>query len=111
MNDSEIQLATVEEEEIKRLLAAAGLPYDDIHMHLHNFLVARHDDVFVVTVGLEIYGELGLLRSLVVASISQGNGIGRMLYDRVMAYAPGQGTVFAHDNSRKVLWDTRIHGC
>jgi len=96
MNDSEIQLATVEEEEIKRLLAAAGLPYDD---------------VFVVTVGLEIYGELGLLRSLVVASISQGNGIGRMLYDRVMAYAPGQGTVFAHDNSRKVLWDTRIHGC
>lgn len=88
MDDLKIQMATMKDEkQIRQLLAAAGLPYDDIHTHLHNFLVARQDDAMVGAVGLEIYGELGLLRSLVVASSSQGNGVGRMLFDTIMAYA------------------------
>ena len=92
MGDLRIRWATAEDEkQIKDLLAGADLPFDDIHTHLHNFLVARQDDVIVGTVGIEIYGEIGLLRSLVVASSSQGNGIGRLLYDRIMAYARMRG--------------------
>ena len=92
MDDLKIQLATAEhEEQIKKLLVVAGLPFDDIHTHLHNFFVARQDGAIVGAVGLEIYGELALLRSLVVTSSSQGTGIGRMLYDRIMAYARMRG--------------------
>jgi amino-acid N-acetyltransferase len=88
MDNPKICLATTaDKEHIRALLAAAQLPHEDIHEHLKNFLVARQNNMVVGAVGLEIYDTIGLLRSLVVASAHQGKGIGKMLYDRMIAYA------------------------
>jgi amino-acid N-acetyltransferase len=92
MNDLKIYLATASDEEnIRELLIAAQLPHEDIHEHLQNFLVARQNKVVVGTVGLELYGTIGLLRSLVVSPAYQGKGVGRILYDRMIAYARLRG--------------------
>jgi amino-acid N-acetyltransferase len=92
MNDLKIYLATAgDEKNIKKLLIAAQLPHEDIHEHLQNFLVARYNKMMVGAVGLEIYGTIGLLRSLVVSSVYQSKGVGRMLYERVIAYARIRG--------------------
>jgi amino-acid N-acetyltransferase len=78
---------TADEEHIRALLAGAQLPHEDIHEHLRNFLVAKQNNAVVGAVGLEMYDRLALLRSLVVTSSYQGKGLGRMLYDRIVAYA------------------------
>lgn len=92
MNDLKICLATAaDEEHIRKLLIAAELPHGDIHEHLQHFLIARQNNMVIGTVGLEIYDTMGLLRSLVVASTYQGKGIGRMLYDGIVAYARLRG--------------------
>jgi amino-acid N-acetyltransferase len=88
MNDLQIRLATmVDEVSIAGLLNEAGLPSADISKHLDDFLVAVQKNIIVGTIGLEIYGYLALLRSLVVAPSFKNRGIGRMLYERMVAYA------------------------
>jgi amino-acid N-acetyltransferase len=88
MEKPKIDLATAaDEEHIRALLVAAQLPQEDIREHLKHFLVARQDNTIVGAVGFEIYDTTGLLRSLVVASGHQGKGLGKMLYDRIIAYA------------------------
>lgn len=92
MKDVKICLATANDEgNIRNLLTAAQLPHEDIREHVRNFLVAWHNDIIVGAVGLEIYGKIGLLRSLVVAPAHQGKGIGKMLYDGMIAYARLRG--------------------
>jgi amino-acid N-acetyltransferase len=88
MNDVQIRFADVEDEaQVGIILRGAQLPFEDICEHLDNFLVAEHKNVIVGTIGLEIYGELALLRSLVVTPSFKNRGIGRMLYDRMVAHA------------------------
>jgi amino-acid N-acetyltransferase len=66
--------------EILVLLRAANLPHEGVSEHLDNFLVARANaDRIVGCIGLEHYGELGLLRSAAVASTYRGQGIGGRL--------------------------------
>ena len=92
MKSLRIRPATAKDEGgIRDLLITGKMPYEDIHEHLPNFFVAWHDDIMVGAVGLEIYGIIGLLRSLVVAPSHQGRGIGKMLYDRMIAYARLRG--------------------
>ena len=83
-NESEqpiaITLVTKEDEPaIHRLLADAGLPYEDFSAHLDHFLVARRGKTVVGAVGLEYEGGAGLLRSLVVAPGERRKGIGTRL--------------------------------
>jgi amino-acid N-acetyltransferase len=78
---------TKDEGSIKNLLLGASLPHEDISKHLNNFLLAKSNDTLVGVVGLELLGESGLLRSLAVASPHRGKGIGKMLYERILAYA------------------------
>lgn len=72
-------------------MTEADLPHEDIADHLHHFLLAKHEDHLVGVVGLEVYGEFGLLRSLAVAAPHRGKGVGKMLYENLMAYARLQG--------------------
>ena len=76
-----------DEEAIENLLLEAALPHKDISNHLHHFLLAKSSDTLIGIVGLEVIGEFGLLRSLVVASPHRNKGIGKMLYERILAYA------------------------
>ena len=52
---------------IIRLLEASKLPVEDLTPELSNFYIATDDDKLAGVAGLEIHGEYGLLRSLVVA--------------------------------------------
>jgi amino-acid N-acetyltransferase len=80
---TEVQSASsLDLQSIRRLLDLAALPSADVaEKSLQGFLVCRTDMGVVAAVGLERYGNLGLLRSLVVAKTHLGRGIGKQLVD------------------------------
>jgi amino-acid N-acetyltransferase len=74
------------------LLAGAGLPTADLSAEsLDRFLVASIGDSVAGLIGLEHYGEVGLLRSLVVAPALRGAGLGRVLVAALESQAASQG--------------------
>jgi amino-acid N-acetyltransferase len=92
MSEITILPASVDETEaIRALLAEAELPSKDFDQHLNHFLTAQQNGRLAGAVGLEIYGEVGLLRSLVVAATYQGKGLGIKLCERIFDYAQAQG--------------------
>jgi len=80
-----------EREAIRTLLKQAELPSEDFAQHLHNFLTATQNGSLAGAVGLEIYEESGLLRSLVVEASYRGQGLGIELCEQIFAYAQSQG--------------------
>ena len=77
---------------ITALLQEASLPADGIAAHLSTFLVAESENIIVGAIGLESYGETGLLRSAVVAPEHRNAGIGSALYTELLALARSVGT-------------------
>lgn len=73
--------------EILALLRDVKLPVDGVEEHLASFFVVREKHRLLGVAGLEIYGEVGLLRSLAVDPAHQGQGLGQALYDYVIAQA------------------------
>lgn len=79
------------------LLQEADLPPDGIELHMENFLIIRHPEAvagpeFIIgSVGLEVYGESALLRSLAVHSDFQGMGLGSRLVIRIIKVAKERG--------------------
>ncbi len=78
-------------ESIQRLLRESGLPADDVAEHQKTFLVALSDDRLVGTVGIEVTGSAGLLRSLAVAEELRGKGLGMILYHELIKKARSLG--------------------
>ena len=81
--------------DVEALLAAAGLPVEGV-ADLEELIVARADGeagrpVVIGAVGLEVYGSVGLLRSLVVAPELRGNGLGLRLGRRLIGRAAELG--------------------
>ena len=77
---------------IKALLAIYELPYEDLTTtHLETFWVMRDGPRLAGAVGLEILGEVGLLRSLAVPDAYRGRGIGAQLTEKAEDYARAQG--------------------
>lgn len=64
---------------IQDLLKKENLPVDGVEKHFSNFLSLFFKGKLVGTVGLEIYGNKALLRSLVVEKAYQGKGYGEKL--------------------------------
>ena len=79
--------------EVEALLSAAGLPSSDIpgHPSLDLLSVKDGDNRLTGVIGLERYGEIGMLRSLAVAESLRGSGLGRQLVHDAEAWATGQG--------------------
>lgn len=69
------------------LVRAVGLPPEGVAEALPYFWVAREGDTLVGTIGLEVYGELALLRSAAVAPAWQRRGLGSALTATVLDYA------------------------
>jgi amino-acid N-acetyltransferase len=62
------------------LLEAEGLPASDLtEAHLEHFFFTGSDGAPSALVGLEIYGEAALLRSLVVSAAARTQGLGSAL--------------------------------
>jgi len=83
--------------EVLALLQISSLPVAGVKEHFGSFLVSRAEDGSVVgCVGLEIYGSLGLLRSLAVGSPARGSGLGTALVERLFDLARSEGLETLH---------------
>ena len=77
---------------VRTWLADAGLPIEDLTPeHMPSFVVATRDDVAVGMIGLESWGDVGLLRSLIVDRSCRGSSIGRQLVDALERRAVNEG--------------------
>jgi amino-acid N-acetyltransferase len=77
----------VDKHQIRRLLSECELPTLYIHRHLRSFMVAKRAKKIVGVIGVEVYGRVGLLRSMCVDQAYRGQGIAKMLHARILAYA------------------------
>lgn len=81
-------------EAIVALLAAAGLPASDLAPEkLKHYLVCAPsgDGQLAACVGLEVYGDVGLLRSFVVSPARQACGLGSRGLERMHEHARSHG--------------------
>jgi N-acetylglutamate synthase-like GNAT family acetyltransferase len=76
---------------IELLLAANRLPLAGARDHLETFLVAENESGVVGCAGVEVRGEVALLRSVAVAPSRQGQGIGRQMVSAMLAQASSRG--------------------
>lgn len=73
---------------IKQILRACQLPGSDLtDYHLRHFFILKNDSEGLGTVGLEIYGTNGLLRSLATKEKIRGKGLGKLLVNTIEQYA------------------------
>lgn len=95
-SDMLVQTATPDAlEAIRSLLSTLDLPYRDLTpSHVEHFLVCRDGDEIVGVVGLELYGQTALLRSLAVHPSHRNRGIGSRLIEEIEQYGLQRG---AHD--------------
>jgi amino-acid N-acetyltransferase len=75
---------------IENLLQSAKLPLAGVREHLRNFIVLQNGEKLIGVVGLEVYGDKALLRSLAVAKEYQREGHGRFLYQAILEKARQQ---------------------
>lgn len=88
MSAPEIRRAAAGElKEIELLLHASGLPTEGVGDHIEHFFVARDGPSLLGTVGLEHYGQDGLLRSLAVRPSDRSHGIGSKLTEQALSEA------------------------
>src|SRR5687768_6283433 len=77
---------------IAALLREAELPHEDFAPHIAHFLVARDERGIVVgAIGAEVHAPEALLRSLVVAPMHRGVGMGDELLRALENAAPAWG--------------------
>lgn len=76
---------------ITQILSQSGLPVEGLPEHFTNFLVVEVQGQIRGTVGLEIYGRKGLIRSLAVDNEFRGRGWGRKLLEAVLSRAREKG--------------------
>lgn len=81
MTGMSIRAATPADWAVARtLLESAGLPVDDLgEDRLDRFLIADSGDDVAGMIGIEDFGGVGLLRSLVVADTHRAQGVGEKL--------------------------------
>ena len=83
---------SVEFDAVLALVSSAGLPTLDLtSAAIDNFLVAVDEHKLLGTVALERYGEVGLLRSLVVALDRRGSGLGIAMVHAIEQRARDEG--------------------
>lgn len=76
---------------LEALLAAEKLPLAGVREHLGGFLVAVTAGGVIGTIGLEVYGDVGLLRSAVVAPAARRRGVAALLAMRLIEDARARG--------------------
>ena len=68
------------------LVGAVHLPPEGIAAAMEYFWIARAGEHIVGTVGLEVYDDMALLRSLAVTPACQHAGLGRALTETALSY-------------------------
>jgi len=77
---------------VKQLLTASDLPIEDLTaQHLQHFFGCGSGPELEGMIGLELFGEVALLRSLAVASSRRSAGLGSRLVAHAERHARDQG--------------------
>lgn len=76
---------------IKELLRASGLPHEDVDPARQDLIVAVRKQEILGCIGVEKYGEHGLLRSLAVGESCRGKGLGTELVEKLIAHSRAGG--------------------
>lgn len=71
---------------MERLLSKYGLPTDDLHNNSVELFAKVEGDRLLGTIGLERYGESGLLRSLCIKESMRGKGLAKALVKELELY-------------------------
>lgn len=79
-----------EKELVVSLLEEADLLTEDLPDGLGNFLLAKQDGTLVGVAGLELFGPVGLLRSVAVSPTHHGRGIAGQLVGQLLNDADKQ---------------------
>jgi len=77
--------------ELLALVKASSLPVAGIEQHLDKALVARDKGTLIGCAAVEIYGSVGLLRSVAVAAGRRGEGLGQRLTKAALELARKRG--------------------
>ena len=82
-----------DKQEVLDLLTGAELPVEDLTDEtMQHFMVARGEDNSIIgVVGIEMFQEDGLLRSLAVQPAYRGKGLGIQLTREIESFARGKG--------------------
>jgi amino-acid N-acetyltransferase len=102
-----------ERDQIVSLLAESGLPVSDIsRAHLPLFFGIQSDSCLIAVIGLELFGPVGLIRSLAVSKVCRGQRVGRQLVDFAEYYAAERGveTVFLLTTTAAVFFQQLGYG-
>lgn len=81
------EASTAHRGQVIDLLMASKLPSEDIGNELKHFFVALEQHQVVGAIGLEVYEQYGLLRSMVVDPALRGKGIAAALVENLEQYA------------------------
>ena len=73
------------------LMAAASLPPLFVEEYIEGFIAAECDGEIWACGGLEMYGDCGVIRSVVVDEPGRGLGVGRRIAEMLIADAQGAG--------------------
>ena len=76
---------------IIQLLQAEKLPVDDLPASLDNFFVATDNNNVIAAIGVELYGDCGLLRSMVVDRDYRSKYIASQLVQELESHAKTNG--------------------
>jgi amino-acid N-acetyltransferase len=76
---------------VERLLVASGLPLDGVVDALATFTIAESGVNIVGTAGMEVRGDVALVRSVAVDAAWRSRGLGRALVHHVIADASSRG--------------------
>ncbi|MHA2175823.1 MAG: arsenic resistance N-acetyltransferase ArsN2 [Candidatus Hodarchaeales archaeon] len=78
-------------EEVYLLLKQVDLPIEGVKEHFTDFFIIRDDKKIAGCVGIEIYEDVGLLRSVAVHPSFQGKGLGQQMVGKMETYSAEQG--------------------
>ena len=76
---------------ISLLLSSSNLPLDGVRDSIADFFVAEAMTTIVGSVGVEVHGDYGLLRSAAVSDALRGRGVGKRLVNQAIEYAKERG--------------------
>ncbi len=74
-------------EEVLTLLKLVDLPVEGVKEHFNDFFVVKNKKTIVGCVGMEIYENVGLLRSVAINPSFQSKGIGQEMVIKMEAYS------------------------
>ncbi|UII76182.1 arsenic resistance N-acetyltransferase ArsN2 [Flagellimonas sp. HMM57] len=83
-------------EKVRNLLKENNLPYEDIRSSKVEFITSKSDNELVGCIGIEKYGEDGILRSFAVVDTFKNRGVGAKLITKLLDKSKNDGIQKLH---------------